>query len=82
MGYQISKAQTNSSIAANGYFYICNQFLFQFRRVLSILSLIADEVEFHALEEQYKVNVGGMNVFNYLAFCDDIYAIAKLDKLD
>ncbi|XP_063691984.1 uncharacterized protein LOC134824170 [Bolinopsis microptera] len=54
----------------------------QFRRVLSILSLIADEVEFHALEKQYKVNVGGMNVFNYLAFCDDIYDIAKLNKLD
>lgn len=54
----------------------------QFRRVLSILSLIADELEFHSLEEQYKVNVGGMNVFNYLAFCDDIYAIAKLNKLD
>jgi len=57
----------------------------QFRRVLSVLSLavnIADEVEYHALEQKYSVNVGGMTVFNYLAFCDDIYGIAKLDKLD
>lgn len=54
----------------------------QFQRVLSVLCLIADEVEFHALEEKYKVNVGGMDVFNYLAFCDDIYDIAKLNKLD
>lgn len=59
-----------------------NNSTFQFRRVLSILSLIADEVEFHALEKQYKVNVGGMNVFNYLAFCDDVYELAKLNKLD
>jgi len=52
----------------------------QFRRVLCILCWITDELEFHALEEQYKVRVGGMNVFNYLAFCDDINAIVKTDS--
>ncbi|XP_077982616.1 uncharacterized protein LOC144437541 [Glandiceps talaboti] len=53
----------------------------QFRRVLSELELnsLVSEREFQLLYEQFHVKIGDKDDVNYIAFCDAIYPLAKLE---
>ncbi|XP_022079913.1 uncharacterized protein LOC110973400 [Acanthaster planci] len=53
----------------------------QFRRVLSELELgsLVNETEFQVLYKKFDVKVGGKDDINYIAFCDTIYQMAKIE---
>jgi Ca2+-binding EF-hand superfamily protein len=53
----------------------------QFRRVLSELELgsLVNETEFQVLYKKFDVKIGGKDDINYIAFCDIIYKMAKIE---
>lgn len=53
----------------------------QFRRVLSELELgsLVNETEFQVLYQKFDVKVGGKDDMDYIAFCDVIYKMAKIE---
>ena len=53
----------------------------QFRRVLSELELnsLVSEQEFELLWTKFDVKIGGKDDVDYLAFCEMIYTLAKIE---
>lgn len=53
----------------------------QFHRVLSELELgsLLSEQEFRVIFGKFKVRIGGKDDVNYIAFCDTVYELARID---
>lgn len=57
---------------------------FQFHRVLSELELgsLLSEQEFRVIFSKFKVRIGGKDDVNYIAFCDTVYEMARIEPFN